>query len=266
MPDIAIVNSNVSVEPKDYTLTGNQELLLKSVRASIDGSGAGSAFLPTLQLLAPDGTVMFEAVTSATVAAGGSADVSWFPRVSSGTGSSTTVNSSEAAYVWGIGTLMTSLTSGVVTDMRWRHFQTTNSTIFGTDTVINAVPPYHNTDSDSLLYFNKNGAYQVSMSAKLQSGAYAMAALLDNPGSQWQLDNEDGIGTTQDFASNASQTVAFGDYDLHRSSMFYVDTGDGPGIVRVRFLQTSGAAKSVLTFNMGAFYLGGTTAQLATIY
>lgn len=79
MPDIAIVNTTVTSEPKDYTLTGTQELLLKSVRAVIDGSAAGSSFYPTLQLLAPDGTVMWQGIPFTTVAAGGSADVSWFP-------------------------------------------------------------------------------------------------------------------------------------------------------------------------------------------
>lgn len=81
MPDVAIVNTTVASAPKDYTLSGSQELLLKAVRAVVDGSGAGSAFLPCLELLAPDGTVMWQATPASSLAAGASADVSWFPRV-----------------------------------------------------------------------------------------------------------------------------------------------------------------------------------------
>lgn len=88
MADVALVNSSNIAAPKDYTLTGQQQILLKAVRATIDGSAAGSAFVPTLQLLAPDGTVMWESATAASVAAGGSADVSWFPGLGGGTSAS----------------------------------------------------------------------------------------------------------------------------------------------------------------------------------
>jgi hypothetical protein len=85
VPDVALVNTTVTAEPKDYTLTGQQQVLLKAVRATINGSAAATAFVPTLQLLAPDGTVMWESATAASVAAGGSADVSWFPGLGGGT-------------------------------------------------------------------------------------------------------------------------------------------------------------------------------------
>lgn len=79
--DIAIVRQALASAPKDYELSGQQELSPLAVRAEIDGSGAGSAFLPALQLIGPSGDVLWTAVTATTVAAGGSADVSWFPRV-----------------------------------------------------------------------------------------------------------------------------------------------------------------------------------------
>src|SRR5207248_1264776 len=72
--------------PKDYQLSGRQELSPLAVRAEIDGTSAAGAFLPALQLIAPGGKVMWTAVTSSTVAAGASADVSWFPRVGEGGG------------------------------------------------------------------------------------------------------------------------------------------------------------------------------------
>lgn len=83
MADIAIENSTVTAAPKDYTLPGTQELLVKAVRATLDGTAAGGSFIPVLELLAPNGTVMWRGFPATTLAAGGSADVSWFPGVTS---------------------------------------------------------------------------------------------------------------------------------------------------------------------------------------
>lgn len=83
MPDVAIVNTTNTPAPADYLVPGTQELQVKAVRAAIDGSGAAASFLPALQLLDPAGHVMWTAVdTSSSLAAGASADVSWFPDVS----------------------------------------------------------------------------------------------------------------------------------------------------------------------------------------
>ena len=86
MADVAILNPSVEAVPDGYVVPGAQEILIRAVSASVDGSGAGSAFLPCLQLVSPSGQVMWTAPTPTSVAAGGSADVSWFPRVSSPAG------------------------------------------------------------------------------------------------------------------------------------------------------------------------------------
>jgi hypothetical protein len=77
-----LVSSAVVAAPKDYTVPEAQEILLQSVRASIDGSGTAAPYLPALQIIAPDGTVMCTAVPTTNVVAGASTDVSWFPGVS----------------------------------------------------------------------------------------------------------------------------------------------------------------------------------------
>jgi hypothetical protein len=268
MADASIVSTANVAAPEGYTLQGTNELLLKAVRATIDGSGTATAYLPALQLLDPNGNVMWTAVGSS-VAAGASADVSWFPGLAgSGSGGSTAPNDSQTAYVWGVGTTMGTVPSGGgVTNMKWRHFQTTDATIFGTDTGGAASPPYHNADSDSFFYFNKNGAYIIAMTVRLTAGAYAQAADVGNVGSQWQIDH---TGSTadlpEDIASNTAADGVFGQYALMSRRMFYVDNTAGPGIVTAQLHQTSGAAKSVLDFNMGVMYLGGTVANLASVY
>lgn len=88
MADVSIVAAATANVPRDYLIPGAQEILPKSVSAQMDGSAAASAWFPCLQVLDPSGRVMFSAVSSTAMAAGASADVSWFPRVTSAPGGS----------------------------------------------------------------------------------------------------------------------------------------------------------------------------------
>ena len=269
MADVSIVNSTVTSAPTDYQVPGTQELLLKAVRASIDGSGAGSAFLPALQLLDPAGHVMWTAVdTSTTIAAGGSADVSWFPDVSRAGGGTTTVNNAETAYVWGVFGGAQAITSGATgVRVRWTHFQTTDTSVFGTDTTAAAVPPFHNTTGDSRLYFIKNGAYVIGYEIAFEVGAFAQQSLLSDDGSQFDLDaSSQGTSSAELLTTNVSPGAPLDTFILRGHALCYVDNTAGPGIVSVIATQTSGANKNVIELNMGIMYLGGTTANLASIY
>lgn len=99
MADLPIVNRAMVTAPKDYTLPQSQEIILKCVRATIDGSGAAGSFLPALQLVSNNGDVMWTAINaSQTVTAGGSVNVTWFPGVSTAT-TSTAGSSLMAARV-----------------------------------------------------------------------------------------------------------------------------------------------------------------------
>lgn len=130
MPDGAIVIPDTAAAPKDYTLSGTQEIQLKSVRAVIDGSGAATAFLPTLQLLDPNGHVMWEGATSSTVAAGGSADVSWFPGLGGAGGGTSTLAQ------WFIARRTTTLTmlAGAENPIGWTDLFSSDSSLFSLQT------------------------------------------------------------------------------------------------------------------------------------
>lgn len=85
MADDALVSNASVTAPKNYTVPQAQEIVVKAVRASIDGTSASGTFLPALQMIAPNGDVMWTAVDrSNSLAAGASADVTWFPRVGGG--------------------------------------------------------------------------------------------------------------------------------------------------------------------------------------
>ncbi len=79
MADVTIVDSEVANTPTDYQVPAAQEIILKSITAHFNGSGAGSLFVPTLQIIAPDGVTTWSYPASKSVAAGASADVAWFP-------------------------------------------------------------------------------------------------------------------------------------------------------------------------------------------
>ena len=76
--DVVLSAPDVVSVPMDYDVPPAQEIVPKCVTASLDGSASVSAYLPMLELLSPAGQVVFRSPTSTLVAAGGSADVSWF--------------------------------------------------------------------------------------------------------------------------------------------------------------------------------------------
>jgi hypothetical protein len=71
--------------PVSYKVAGDQIFTLVGVRATFDGTGAAGAFLPCVQILSPAGHVLSQTIGSS-VAAGASADVSFFPLRRIGTG------------------------------------------------------------------------------------------------------------------------------------------------------------------------------------
>jgi hypothetical protein len=66
--------------PLEYITPGAVVFKLKAATAEFDGSGAGSDFLPALELVSDGGHVIARAVAQEVkITAGGSAEVSWFP-------------------------------------------------------------------------------------------------------------------------------------------------------------------------------------------
>jgi hypothetical protein len=86
--------------PLSYTVPGSQEIVLKSLFASFDGSGAGGAFLPCVRIVAPGGGVVAEYIADSAVAAGSSAEVTFAPFLrGAASGSTATVTDfGDASY------------------------------------------------------------------------------------------------------------------------------------------------------------------------
>lgn len=79
--DAPLLVAGTSGVPVDYVVPGAQAIEPLSVRAVFDGTGAAGAFLPAVEIISPGGVVASISAMGATVAAGSSADASWFPGV-----------------------------------------------------------------------------------------------------------------------------------------------------------------------------------------
>jgi hypothetical protein len=94
MPDVQIFRPASGAVPVEYELPASAEFILKAVTAEFDGSGAGGAYLPCVTIVSDSGHVIARAVDpGVSVAAGASAEVSWFPGVKhSGASTSTSAD------------------------------------------------------------------------------------------------------------------------------------------------------------------------------
>jgi hypothetical protein len=103
--DAQISNPAVADGASDYQVKPAVEILLKAVSADFDDNGAASSWLPAVLLTSDSGHIIARALDpSVSVAAGGSAEVSWFPGVKrGGGGSGPTTPSLPWVVAWGLG-------------------------------------------------------------------------------------------------------------------------------------------------------------------
>jgi hypothetical protein len=86
VPDKQIHPLGTVAAPGDYRIADAAELLLKGAFATFDGSGAAGPFQPLLRIISDAGSVALETAADTTVAAGASADASWFPHIAAAAG------------------------------------------------------------------------------------------------------------------------------------------------------------------------------------
>lgn len=100
MPDVTIKAVATEDAPADYAVPPAQEIIIKLASASFDGTEAAGSYVPTLELVSPDRDVIGSFPVGNALAAGASADISWFPRGGIGGAGSALVPPSSYS-VWG---------------------------------------------------------------------------------------------------------------------------------------------------------------------
>ena len=73
------ISGGVGPAPQLYEVPNAQEIIPKSVRATFNGTLAGSAFFPTVRIVSDGGVIVAEVATDTSVAAGASASVTFAP-------------------------------------------------------------------------------------------------------------------------------------------------------------------------------------------
>lgn len=99
--------------PADWTLPSSLEIQPKIAYAHFDGTSAATPYLPCLRLISDAGVVAAEAISPVQVAAGASADVSWFLGVARASSTSSIVRTLNIV-INGNGA---AITTGVVGDV-----------------------------------------------------------------------------------------------------------------------------------------------------
>ena len=79
MPRDVQIAGGIGAAPQSYTVPNATEIVPRVVNATFDGSGAAGSFLPTLEIVSDGGVVVARCPTATAVAAGASAEVSFFP-------------------------------------------------------------------------------------------------------------------------------------------------------------------------------------------
>lgn len=163
--------------PADWTLPAGLQILLKGVYASFDGSGAGSGFQPAFEVITDSGHSMGVFNCDTTVAAGGSADVTWF-RGLGGSGSSSAFASSWATLLDN-GISVPPGSTYTQYDFTAAFFATNDGTTF-------------TVDSTNGLKLNSNGWYQWAMTLEWEISGATTASLVQ---AEWNIPNIGNHGT-----------------------------------------------------------------------
>jgi hypothetical protein len=121
--------------PADYVIPDSAELILKGARASYNGSGAATSFIPLLRIISDAGTTSLEFVADTTVAAGGSADVTWFPRVGAAAQAASLSSSIVRAYAFEF--TGQTVTAGTTANARFDTVATSDATKLSFSTTTN---------------------------------------------------------------------------------------------------------------------------------
>jgi hypothetical protein len=129
--DQQVLVAGTASSPASYLVPGNGQIRPKTIFASYDGTSAAGAFLPALKIVSDAGETVGIFPTDASVAAGASADVSWFPRLAAAASAAT-----DTGVQWFFARRSTnqSIPSANLNRISWTHHVTSDPTVFSVTT------------------------------------------------------------------------------------------------------------------------------------
>lgn len=154
--------------PAGWTLPGNLQLLLKNVYATFDGTNAAGDFQPCLEIVSDSGHTV-GSYTAAKVTAGGSADVTFFPRVGGSTAAGTTLPLFSVRNT-NVVTLAPSATTPQA--IPWPRFATTDASFYSWNVITNQVRVLQTGTYASFLTVNPNTDWPTAPTGPIRVGTW----------------------------------------------------------------------------------------------
>ena len=162
--DQQVLVTGTASAPTHFTIPGNGQIQPKAIFAHYDGSAAASPFLPALKIISDGGELVGIYPTPTSVAAGGSAEVSWFPRVAFCDCTGVTANYGDAVLAlgpWAYWKLSEPLGTNDIADSSGHGRSMNNNLASGVNTLgstplVSTLPTQ---TSDLITYIASNGAY-----------------------------------------------------------------------------------------------------------
>lgn len=216
MADTQILAAGAAAAPLDYEVPNAQEILLKAVRATFDGTGAAGAFIPCIELISDGGVPLADAIGDQ-VAAGASADASFFPGAAKAAAAGA---STQAAWFFAKReTAQTIPTTAPQQRIAWTHWVTSDPTVFTVQTTLH---------TDDTVIGNKMGIYY----AQCQVGWHPN---MTYPGSVDVITDFFGVnlGSNTEVSAATTATDPVGQIRLESNSQLIV-TQSVPGEISVR--------------------------------
>lgn len=217
--DVQLAALATESAPLDYVVPSSAVVRLKSVHALFDGSGAAGAWLPAIELISDSGhTIALASDQGVSVAAGGSADVSWFPGVKhaqTATPSSGAAPSVATFYrsVFLEGDPPLSVAAGDTVNIEWLHAAIPSD---GSITWPPALPAFVEYNiacmGDEALYVGwENGAYEkaavLGTDSRIVQADQVSPSNYDNRASPLRVDSNDWLWQARPSAHIANDTI-----------------------------------------------------------
>lgn len=238
MADVQLLSESVDAAPKEYELPAGQELVLKSCFADFDGSAATVAWLPTLEIVSDSGHVAASIPMDESVAAGASVEGTFAPfldgrksRVGAWCVVYRDTSQGDPAYVVA--------GAGINQLIPFRHFHTSDESVFGTNNAFGGPP--NNQPDDFVLLCRKPGAYVfengATWVANFNFEAFVGISVQTFRGPNWDH--------PANLFNNTTGAPLFADKTYFDARVYAFAAGEVPANVVLQVAQQSGANQNL---------------------
>lgn len=188
-------------QPLSYTLPGSVAFVVRAAFCTFNGTGASGNFIPSMQWYSQSGDFIGQYIAPE-VAAGSTADVSFFPGVKSATsGAGAPV---AMAQGWFDSLNYTdpqlSIPTATVVDIGWPHTFITDQTYFAFTTTSNT--------NDTLELQRTDAIYMIACSLRMAGSGYAIQ--FTAPFGQFGVNGEELKGVLAGYAQDGSNVFSVG--------------------------------------------------------